>query len=129
MTGSQLDLFAGAYTPVATARPRPAVPDPTCRPEFFHVLPGQWALCVYALITKLGTQHLHFPHYFGGPAEQPRWRVARQGELPGDTFLFDDLAQAQQITAQVFGGATNLGRFLTYIEIPSIDYRRQPSRP
>jgi hypothetical protein len=125
VTAGQLDLFAGAYAPVATARPRPAVPHPTYAPEFFHVLPDQWALCVYALIPKLGTEHQHFPHYFGGPAEHPRWRVARQGELPGDTFLFGSFTEAQQITTEVFGGATDLGRFMTYIEIPSTDYRRQ----
>jgi hypothetical protein len=125
LPGTQLDLFGGAIVPVATAMPRPATTRIGYEPEFVQVKPGVWALCVYALIPKLGTEHLHFPHYFGGPADQPRWRVARHGELPGDTFLFDSREHATQVTAEVFGGATDLHRFMGWIEIPSDDHRRR----
>jgi hypothetical protein len=125
VTGHQLDLFGGAYAPVAPAMPRPAVPDPGYAPEFVHAQPGVWAICVYALIPKLRTGHLHFPHYFGGPPDYPRWRVARHGELPGDTFIFDTRTEAEEITALVFGGATDLRHRMTWIEVPSDDHRRR----
>jgi hypothetical protein len=125
VTDHQLDLFGGSYTPAAPAMPRPAVPDPGYAPEFVHAQPGVWAICVYAMIPKQGFEHLHFPHYFGGPPDCTRWRVARHAELPVDTFIFDTRAEAAEITALVFGGATNLRHWMARVEVPSDDHRRR----
>lgn len=124
MTDYQLDLFAGFYT-IGPAAPRRATAEITGEAEFVQVEPGVWAVCVYGFIPKLGSEHLHFPHYFGGPAEHPRWRVARHRELPGGTFLFDSREEAEQIVALVFPGATDLHPHMGWIEIPSDDHRRR----
>ena len=125
----QLDLFGGAVVPVGAVRPRPADPDRTCGPEYVQVEPDVWTVVVYTLIPKNGWQHLDFPHYWGGPAESPRWRVARHGELPGETFLFDSREHARNVVAEVFGaGTTDLHPHMTWISVPSDDHRQYAGR-
>jgi hypothetical protein len=117
----EADLFGGALTPVGAPRPRPADRSTAGRAEFYQVLPGEWSVVVFDLIPKNGYSHLDFPHHWGAPAESPRWRVARHGELPGDTFLFESREHAEGIVAEAFGGCERIpmGR----IEIPSDDWR------
>ncbi len=108
--------------PVGVPRPRPRVGEITGHAEYFQVTAEHWVVIVWDLIPKNGFGHLLFPHLWGAPAQQTRWRVARHGELPGDTFLFDSREHAESVVREVFprGGRIPMGR----IEVPSDDHRR-----
>mgnify|MGYP006170429147 FL=1 len=87
------------------------------------MLPGQWAVVVFKLIPKNGFGHLLFPHLWGERAERRVWRVARHGELPEDTFLFDSREHAAETVEAAFPGPGPLP--MGWVEVPSDDYRRR----
>jgi hypothetical protein len=93
--------------------------------EYVEISPGTWAVCVFGLIPKNGFSGLDFPHYWGGPQESPRWRVARHRDVPDGTFIFATATEAQEVVAEAFGGVADLGPFMGWIQIPSDDLRRR----
>ncbi|BCY11006.1 hypothetical protein L3i22_060940 [Actinoplanes sp. L3-i22] len=104
-------------------RPRPADAARSGGPEFVAVEPGWWAVCVFGLLTKLGFEHLDFPHYWGRRGDGTAWRVARHGDVPDGTFIFTSWQEARDTVTQVYGDVQNLRPLMGWIEIPSQSQR------
>lgn len=124
----QTDIFGGVAEDIGPAPIRSAGGRSNVA-EYFQIAAGQWVLVVYQLIPKNYCGHLLFPHYFGAPAEHPRWRVDRHGrETPGDTFLFESLEQAREVVAEAFPDPTSMYQYMDWISIPTTDYRMNGKR-
>lgn len=121
---AQLELLVESAVRVGPVRPRPAAQGGGYVPEYVQIELGVWAVCVFILIPKNGFGHLHFPAYWGGPQDSPRWRVDRHGSGPhGLTFVFTSRAEAEQVVTETFGDPAAVYRYMSWIEIPSDDHR------
>ncbi|MGK5677571.1 hypothetical protein [Actinoplanes sp. URMC 104] len=123
----QMDIFGGETQ--LQQRPAPPRPRPVQiraeRPAEYVETADGWTVVVFTLIPKMGWGHLEFPHYWGGPPEQPVWRCARHGEVPPGTFLFTSREHAREVVAQAFGHDRDVYQHMGRIEIPSDDNRRR----